>query len=151
MDWLGSRPYLSLQSEQVVVAKLMLHFICSNNYQSDDQQTIIQLHTLAYANIQYVILTLIPFPELKWEKIRMKLKTIRFTLCEARYAVIDALVYHDKQTQKHSLTISSSALLITCCAAATVLPSVGLPSHWLMELHLYQSAPTAFKWIHTYI
>lgn len=124
-------------------------FICSNNYQSDDQQTVVQLHTMAYANIQY--LTLIPCPELKWEKIKMKLKTIRFTLCEAKYAMINELVYHNKQTQKCSPSISSSSLLIACCAVATVLPSVGLPSHWLIELHLYQSATTASKWMHTYL
>lgn len=68
------------------------------------------------------------------------------TQCKAKCAVINDLVYPDKQTQKGSpsFAISSSSVLITCCAVATVLPSV-LLSCWLIELHLYQSAPNCLQ------
>lgn len=90
---------------------------------------------------------LIPCPELKWEKIRMKW-TIRFTLCEAKYAVINEHVYRDKQTQRRSPSIFLSAYHMLCRSHSSALIQVAIP---MIELHLYQSAPTASKWMHTYL
>lgn len=48
--------------------------VAANNYQSDDQQTMVQLHTQAYANVQYLILMLRPWPEAKMRKDKDEMK-----------------------------------------------------------------------------